>query len=411
MKLTADQKKILNLLLDKYERSRTYEGTNRQNQSFSLKPEDVWKEYSSDFAGTEEIKDFENEIRELEEAGLITASEKYGVITKITACNESLKACYEILGRKEKSEIIREQLAFWNNIKDSDNEIISSLGSSQTERIMSGRKAEYDTETAAVLISVIKYIGNNRDELLERELSIRLFSDSKIFESKYRRQVCRILRKYGDFEEILRGVDDERECEKIILEEYNVYSNPSYIYLKGRAVLRFDDGSIMEVTESPVAVSSDCIKRLTSFTIEADTIMTVENLTSFHRISDKGFFYIFLSGYHNHAKQKLIRYIAKENPGRRWLHFGDIDPDGFYILMHLQKGTGIDFEPYKMGTEELTHFRKYTKTLNNNDRVKAENLMAAGRFTRIMKYMLENDCKLEQEIISARREKILRSLL
>ena len=93
MKLTADQKKILNLLLDKYERSRTYEGTNRQNQSFSLKPEDVWKEYSSDFTGTEEIKDFENEIRELEEAGLITASEKYGVITKITACNESLAAC------------------------------------------------------------------------------------------------------------------------------------------------------------------------------------------------------------------------------------------------------------------------------------------------------------------------------
>lgn len=64
-------------------------------------------------------------------------------------------------------------------------------------------------------------------------------------------------------------------------------------------------------------------------------------------------FYIFLSGYHNIAKQNFIKKIHSQNPEKEYLHFGNIAPDGFYILQDLRTKTNINFVPYKMGIAQL----------------------------------------------------------
>ena len=74
MKFTDNQKKVLNLLLDKYERSRTYQGTNSQKQHFYLTPATVWKEYDSDYADIDRVRDFEEEMTGLSEEGLVDLS-------------------------------------------------------------------------------------------------------------------------------------------------------------------------------------------------------------------------------------------------------------------------------------------------------------------------------------------------
>lgn len=40
--------------------------------------------------------------------------------------------------------------------------------------------------------------------------------------------------------------------------------------------------------------------------------MTVENLTSFHRLEREHIFYLFLSGYHTRTKQALLQRIAEK---------------------------------------------------------------------------------------------------
>ena len=134
--------------------------------------------------------------------------------------------------------------------------------------------------------------------------------------------------------------------------------------------------------------------------IHAETIMTVENLTAFNRMNLDGIFFVFLSGYHSRIKQKLIQMIAGENKDKTWMHFGDIDPDGFDIVRHLERSTGITFELYRMGCAELKKYQKYTKKLNQNDRAKTEELLKIERYRETVEYMMEHDCKLEQEIIS-----------
>ena len=134
--------------------------------------------------------------------------------------------------------------------------------------------------------------------------------------------------------------------------------------------------------------------------VDAEKIVTVENLTSYNRISDIKSVFIFLSGYHNTAKQKFLIKIAKCNKDVNWYHFGDIDPDGYYILKNLMEKTQIAFQPINMGIEQLKKYSRYCKKFEKNDMIKASSLLDNNFYEEVMQYMLDNNCKLEQEIIS-----------
>ena len=147
--------------------------------------------------------------------------------------------------------------------------------------------------------------------------------------------------------------------ERILLAEYHVYSNPAYVYFKGNAEILFDSGQKM------------CVIRYMPIAFSTETL-----------------------------KQQFIRKIYDANPGLRWQHFGDIDPDGFYIIENLRRGTGIDFNPVYMGIEVLEKYKDYTKPLTDNDIRKATALIHNEMYHDIMEYMLDTGGKLEQEIVS-----------
>ena len=96
-----------------------------------------------------------------------------------------------------------------------------------------------------------------------------------------------------------------------------------------------------------------------------------------------------------------MQRIARENPGLSWYHFGDLDPDGLAIAGHLIRKTGLPFQLCAMGVQELQRFQTYAKPLEAPDRAKAEAMIKQGSsYAGILRYMLEHNCKLEQEIIS-----------
>lgn len=400
MKFTVNQEKLLNVLLDKYERSKTHEGTNLVSQNFAVEPIVIWSEYVSDFADIEQVRDFENEMRYLESIGLITIRTKDGVIIKLIARSEKLMDYYDLLNRKRKKDVIQDQIIFFEEWGKNGKKLIASFCNEQLDRIRAGKNPVFTIDVCENVMRILDFILENTEELLERELSILLLADSKAFENKFRNKICKLLCTYMDFSEKLMGIDDVREQEKIILEEFNIYSNPSYVYLKGQIALNLENGNTIQIDSAPIALSSDLIKKIRSIHVEEKSIVTVENLTSFHRANDENCVYIYLAGYHNSEKQALLRRIYQENPQKNWYHFGDIDPDGFYILEHLRKGTGIDFHSFRMSVNELMMYAKHCKQLSDKDKVKAKNLIEKGRYVETLQYMLEHNCKLEQEIIT-----------
>ena len=404
MNLNSRQKQILEKLLRKYESSKTYKGDNSVRQSFSISPCDVYPNYDNDFENPNSIEDFEKEVRFLESEKLISIEIKDGRILKIVAnaSEECWQRVRNILGVKERKIQQQEELDFYKKFL-SKNAVIADFCKTQISRIELNKKALYSLEESANIIKLLDYILSNHPEILERELSIEVLHDSKLWEKSYRTKVCKILYESGRFNETVDGLEDAKEIYDTILEILNVYKNPSYIYFKGSAKIKFADGRILDVMQNKaLALPSTEVSDIDEIDILNKTVMTIENLTSFNRVRGTDVFFLYLSGYHNSVKQVLLKKIFDQNQSKNILyyHFGDIDPDGFYILDNLRKKTGINFKPYCMDVENLKKYQDYAKSFESNDTKKAESLITIGKYVDIATYMLNNKVKLEQEIIS-----------
>ena len=404
MNLNCRQKQILEKLLHKYESSKTYKGENAVRQSFSILPTDVYPKYDNDFEDPNSIEDFENELKILESEKLIVTEIRNRHIAKITAntTDDIWPKIRNILGVKERKLQQQEEIEFYKRFLSKD-PIIADFCKIQINRIEAEKKATYSLEESANIIKILDYVLSDHPEILERELSIEILHDSKIWEKSYRLKVCKILHESGKFREITDGLEETREIYDAILENLNVYKNPSYIYFKGNAKIKFVDGRILNVAQNKaIALPSTEISGINEIEIYNKSVMTVENLTSFNRVRGTDVFFLYLSGYHNSAKQILLKKIFDQNQSKNisYYHFGDIDPDGFCILDNLRRKTGIDFKPYCMDVENLEKFQYYAKPIESNDVKKAESLIAAKKYADVATYILKNKIKLEQEIIS-----------
>ena len=408
------QKEILARLLQKYENSKTYANENAIKQSFSVRPEDFMKDYQSDFTDIAKIAEFEQHIALLEEEKFVETKRKNGRIQKISAIldEENWKKIRSILGVKEKKEAIEEEKLFYRQFLQ-ENEIIKNFCTVQIERLENGKNSQYERSEAERIIALLQFILSNKEEILERELSIAVLSDSKLWEKKYKSKVCRILwtspaKSHAELDSASRKEfpnqvrnDETQETDENLLEEFNIYKNPTYIYFKGNGKITFADKTEILLSKNrPLAFPSSSLKEIEHIRIFDGGIMTVENLTSFNRIAAPDIFYIYLSGYHNSAKQKFLCKIHSENPEKQYFHFGDIDPDGFDILENLREKTKINFVPYKMDVQTLKKYRDFAKPLEKNDIAKAQTLISKNHFADEMNYMLSCNCKLEQEIVS-----------
>lgn len=237
MTFSQKQKKTLELLLKKYESSKTYNKNNEITQSFSILPEKIFPDYTNDFADVDKIHDFENDLEVLEKMELVAVFKKDDRISKIAAIStdENWNKIRQILGVKDKNTRLKEEINFYSAIyDDSDSDqIVKDFCRQQIERLETGKKAQFFQEEAEKIITLLNYILKNKNEILERELSISVLSNSKAWEEKYKKKILKILRQNERFAYFAENCADEKETDKAILEECNIFSNPSYIYFKG----------------------------------------------------------------------------------------------------------------------------------------------------------------------------------
>ena len=389
------------MLLDVYENSVTYKGQNIMNQSFAIKPEKIFYEYNGDYTDQDEVNQFNREMQSLMEFEFVILDYERGipVISKIKLNTNSINEIYSVLKREDITVKRNREIKMYTQYMGV-HDIMDALCKSQVERLNDYKDAKYTSDIAINILKLLKYVLGNNSDIMERELSVAVLGDTKLFEKSYKSRICSIIEEYGELELDL-SVLDKKEKEKAILEEYQVFSNPSYIFFKGNVDIHYVDGNSISVTpDNPIAILSEAIARIEMIKVNSNRIVTVENLTSYNRINDNKSTFIYLSGYHNTAKQRFLKKIAENNSGVSWFHFGDIDPDGYYILKNLVEKTGIAFVPLYMDVQQLINCKQYCKPLEKNDMVKANSLLKFHFYDEVMEFMLANNCKLEQEIIS-----------
>jgi len=383
------EKRILNELLDKYENSKSFKGTNKVNQRFKVRISNLFPKYE-DHSDYDLFRAVNEEVDILARKGFVVPRESGGgVIREVYLNVEDLEEIYSYINRVPKDdinakleELISGYLGNGEILEIYLKDQLKRIGENRSVRFFSGNFEEFER-----ILMAVRELENLHVEQFIREFSVRLYKDSKVF-GQIQGKVESLLYDYGDFPE-----KDE------ILGNLNLMRTPTYVNFKGSGKISLSGQEIdLSRLDSDIAISSSMLDKIESVQVFKGKVITVENLTSFHRFMEEGYFVLYLGGFHNRVRRDFIRMLHDQNSEARFYHFGDIDAGGFLILEHLRRTTGIKIIPYNMNLDTLKKYEKMGKPLTENDRKRLGKLRE-GQFREIVEYMLENNVKLEQEAI------------
>lgn len=393
-------KDIISRLLDIYERRKGYAKRPEELRSIQF---EVSKEYPiyKDRYDNEKYRDINTAIEKNVAAGLIIAKkDQTGRYSKIKLNIARVDDCYALLKRTSIPDQCKEVLRVLEKFDCSESDFINRIVNDFCEQIKVYKKLPYDlgydARRVEEVLQVLATMSKLTSETYIRNFSTALFKDSKRFQREYRSTIESILFDYTD--DVVEKDD--------ILGYYNLYENPTYVLIKGNARICFDESAIV-LSEMPggIALSNGSLAGIHKISVKADKVITVENLTTYHDCDEQDAVYIYLGGYHNTSKQKLLELIYENNGDKEYYHEGDLDVYGFLILENLISKTQIPFKPLLMDVETIERFYRagLYKTLTARDRKmidsKKDGQLAA--YKDVLEYMLENNCKVEQESIKA----------
>ena len=401
------EERILQTLLDSYERSRLSRGENEVavHIAFPITPKTMPIYFDENSLAYEEIH---GTAGHLEEMGYTCSVWKGGkknhILQKIVLCDEKVDEIYRHLGRVPEKQMQQAQLAVLQELKtECSTPVARNFICWLMKRLEQGKTVkEYlnldDTEGSRRLIRAIHRIETNQKEIYIREFSVQCFGDSKELEKKSG-LIGKIFRRFSD--------DMEDMDNDVILAEYGIYRTPNYVYVKGSGRLRIGTPEAYDIDlrslRQGIGLSGEDLDGLEwKVDVSVKKIITIENLTTFFRWEEPDSVLIYLGGYHNAVRRKFLQKLYQVFPEAKYFHFGDIDVGGFEIYEDLCRRTGIPFDTYKMGISELEQYEQYTRELTENDRKRMDSLLNNEAYENvwpILRYMKEHGKKLEQESI------------
>lgn len=393
--MNAFEKNLLNKLLDKYESSKLSKGGTAISRSIKLTTKD---DVLSSYVGSDSYKYAdENDliIKKLVELGFIKAEWNYDSFKSLTLVIENVDSVYVYLNRAkpadelERIKAVLKKYSFDNFLVD----FIEYVNNYVDTRYDYPKSYFTDSTQLDLLLKTFTELFKLEEDTKKRDFSVKYLGDSKVFES-IQGKIIKIIK---DFDSNEYGNDEE------VLAAYNIIKNTSYAIIKNKLVFRLNNCFInLDDLGFEYSLSDEMINNLIIITSNINKVITVENLTSFYALNDKEALIIYLAGFHNHAKQKLLKLIYNAYPNAKYYHFSDIDAGGFWIYHTLKEKTNIPFVPYRMNVEELLVHKNHLKKLTENDRKKLLKMVNDNRFgvfKETIEFMLANNVKLEQEVL------------
>ena len=392
------KKEIIDGLLKKY--NIRYAKNITTNRRIILKPTEVYKDYAKNNADISEKQGINEAVSVLTDMGFITADYlKFSDdIEKIYLSEEKLDAIYEYL--KEEYSVIP-QSTISKRVHEivekyiCTGEIVNKYCESILAQIEDPRCILVPEQIEANL-KMFSFLEKNKEHLYVREASVLVYGDSKWFENNNYEEVCTFMR-------IATGrIREEGERNDAILSFFYVTPAEQEIFIKGNWGIEWDQYALdTSKFQGGVAIASSDVQSIKNVRVNSESVMTIENKTSFQRLKDGDLAMMYLGGFANRYQIEFLKKVISDNTNVRYYHFGDIDVGGFLIHKHLCRETAKKFELYCMGIQQLCdmRFRHCLRELKDNDMSRIGALMDEPYYD-VIKYMQEHNVKLEQEIVS-----------
>ena len=383
---------ILNELLDKYERSKLSKEGSNKNLNISIKANhsilrDYWSEES--YLYKDQINMILDEL--IKKEFIFIRLNKNKELDFIDLNIGSVSDIYKLLKRSDPEKKRTEALEYLESL-NSDNSIVRGFIECMIGKLRSFQSVQsyFDAlDDLKLYIKAVEEMNLLEEDTLKRNFSKKVFNNSKLFE-QIEQKVLKIIREFSE-----EDVEDNDE----LLSIYHLVKTPTFAYIKGGITIKVKDQMIdLYRYDHEIAFSSSTILDLDIIDISVKKVITIENLTTFVSFNNPEYIIIYLGGFHNSVKRKLLSKIKNFDDNLKFYHFGDIDAGGLLIFEDLITKTGIQFMPYMMDVSTLQKYKEYWIKLTQNDEKRLEKL-ASGRFAFLVRFMLVNNCKLEQEAI------------
>lgn len=393
------KKVILDGLLKKY--NNRYAKNITTNRRIILYPKELYKYYERNNADILEKQGINEAVSELSLMGFITADPlKFSDdIEKIYLSEEKLNAIYEYLRdkygvvpqsiiSKQVHEIVKKYICTGEIVKKYCEDVMVQIEDPRCSLV---------PEKIEANLKMFSFLEKNKENLYVREASVLVYGDSKWFENNNYEEVCTFLRT-------ATGISrEEGERNDAVLSFFYVTPAEQEIFIKGKWSIEWEQYALdISKLQGGIAIASGDIQSIKSISVNAESVMTIENKTSFQRLKDEDSAMMYLGGFANRYQIEFLKKVISDNLNVRYYHFGDIDIGGFLIHKHLCRETSNSFELYCMGIQQLSdmRFSHCLRELTDNDMSRLDSLIEDASYSEILKYMKEHNVKLEQEIVS-----------
>ena len=391
---------ILHLLLEQFYSSKKFLGENKIQRRCFITPDKAFGLYYLTETPIKQIHQFEDEVSGLEAKGWVNTTTKsvsseleriYLEDPAVPEIENYLSDKYGTVPKGELREKLEELIGRY-----SDGDLFADYYCMELRKILDNNKKIEQLSHKEDVLRSLHHLSKLEKDLYIREYSMMLFGDSKKLENEVLKEMVRVMSGALELE-----LEDEEE-KRSLLNEYHLYFLPGEIRLKGAVQIRIYE-QLVDVCKFPhgVILYAADLPYVSAIRVAGKKILTIENLTTYIRYSSSEVT-LYLGGFHNLDKKKLLLKLQADNQALEYHHWGDIDAGGFYIYRHLTADTSIDMKPFRMGMDEIgsEKYRQYCQPLTINDRKRLKKYQGNSCFDSVIDYMLEHNIKLEQEIIS-----------
>lgn len=410
---------ILNQLLDKYEKSKSYlQDTNRR---ILIKLEEV-KEYNIEDYNIKTI--WHDTVRELKKEGLIDFSwvkfNENNILDKIWLNKDNVNKVYEKVGRinpKQSYTVVQEQLKNidfkqkWLNHFSSD--ILKYMQEKQKESNLLPMKKSNG------ILKALKEIDNMQEQreipqILKRVFSTRCFNDSKYFERNIEKYIIRIIKRYYLSEEaIISNLNDDE-----ILAQVGIIKYPEVIEFCGNMSCKISGKEVNYCNETLGSyINSSAISKIEDIELlGVEKIVWIENKANYIDYitnKEKDELVIYHGGFYSPIKGEFFKKVysaskkeqkacsIKNHAKIAYYHWSDIDIGGFMIFTRL-KGIAKELQPMRMNINTFLENKENWNFFDESYKKQLEKLRKDENykiFFDVIDEMLKYNAKLEQEAI------------
>lgn len=411
----AHAAEILNLLLDRYERSgHCLPGRDSARRvALSFVRGDYWP-YRENNPCTEEIN---RSVQLLADKGLVSFSWKKGyegwLLDKVYLSLDMLTQAYAEIGRLPLHEsaaslynILKKSMTFINTpwkLTFLEDEL-----SNLQKKLCPSHLLPEDEAQAEALLKVLQYTEQGPE--LMRVISANCFRNSKFLEQNLLSKLISIAKAYEPNLVAYRAAGEEVLTPSVVLEQLGILTYPEIFELCGNISFCFKDKfSSVNVFQRGFCLQSENIEDMESIELPAiRTILLIENRTNYRAVVRQGvrsdLLVVYHGGFYSPVRRKLFCMLKNgAAPGTEVVFWGDIDLGGFLMFTRLKKDLFPNLMPLKMGLDDYDAYKDHGIPQSPAYLASLKQRMEEKQFDRtffaVAQAVIANGITVEQEIM------------